>query len=340
MSLASFVAPSALRFSQRPSRWSRTALLARQPTRTFASAAPAAAALALPTPTGAEKPLFQCPTCGTPYDPIPPQKLSELPDLCPECGTPVLQRRGYVDLTRSPRERTSALRSLLTAPRKQSIFQLPTVSYAYERGWRSQFKRAGFPGIDRELALFLDHALPAERVLDLSCGSGLMARRLASSGRFGRVVAADFSDAMLRETVDRARRDVTVPEFDVVRADVAALPFVDAAFNAVHAGAALHCWPNVQDGLSEVRRVLAPGGRFFATTFFQLAYLPFRDVLQDRPRLMQAVKTAEDLIPVELPYRFFEKDELEYLFKAAGFTAVEVEGQRGCAIIRCEKPKV
>ena len=40
----------------------------------------------------------------------------------------------------------------------------------------------------------------------------------------------------------------------------------------MHAGAALHCWPRLEDGLREIRRVLAPGGRFFATTFLQGAY--------------------------------------------------------------------
>ena len=40
-----------------------------------------------------------------------------------------------------------------------------------------------------------------QTVIDLSCGSGLMARRLAKSRRFGRVIAVDFSENMLK--VDR-----------------------------------------------------------------------------------------------------------------------------------------
>ena len=58
-----------------------------------------------------------------------------------------------------------------------------------------------------------------------------------------------------------------VPE--LLRADVAALPLRSGAIAAVHAGAAMHCWPQLESGLAEIRRVLKPGGRFYATTFFQ-----------------------------------------------------------------------
>lgn len=39
------------------------------------------------------------------------------------------------------------------------------------------------------------------------------------------------------------------------------------AVAAVHAGAAIHCWPNPQAALAEISRVLRPGGVFVASTF-------------------------------------------------------------------------
>eukprot|EP00177_Eucheuma_denticulatum_P006396 GFKZ01011674.1.p1 GENE.GFKZ01011674.1~~GFKZ01011674.1.p1 ORF type:complete len:345 (-),score=41.50 GFKZ01011674.1:2495-3529(-) len=293
-----------------------------------------------PTPPQSSKllALFQCPSCETPHPPIAPLKLSDFPDACTNCGSKVIQRDGYIDLTPNPDSSTSLLRNFITQRTGQSLFQLPQVSFAYERGWRSSFNRAGFPGIDKEYDMFLDFAAPASTVLDLSCGTGLMARRLATSGQFEYVIAADYSEAMLRETVARARRDVKVPEFDVIRADVAALPFVEGALDAVHSGAAIHCWPNVQDGLAEVFRVLKPGGRFFATTFLKLPYMIGRERLKDRKRLMNALVLVNDLVLGSDSYRFYEDDELEFLFKAAGFVDVNVETNRGCAIIRAWKP--
>lgn len=278
------------------------------------------------------EPLFQCPVCSKPFPPVAPLKLSDLPTACSNCGSKVVQRSGFVDLTPNATPSGTLLRNLLSQQSSQSIFQLPMVSYAYERGWRSNFKRAGFPGIDKECDMFLDFAAPASAVLDMSCGSGLMSRRLATSGEFGRVVAADYSEAMLRQAVTFARRDATVPEFDVVRADVAHLPFVDNVFDAVHSGAALHCWPNIQDGLSEIHRVLKPGGKFWATTFLKLAYIPNRKRIVNNPRLKTAAIRIEELLPGQRPYRFFEEEELEYLYKAAGFTDVSLQTMDACVI--------
>lgn len=249
-----------------------------------------------------------------------------------------MQRSGFVDMTPNASVTPSLLQNVLTQRSSQWLFQLPIVSFAYERGWRSGFQRAGFPGNEKELDFFLDFAAPAATVLDMSCGSGLMSRRLATSGEFGHVVAADYSESMLRQTVAYARRDVTVPEFDVVRADVACLPFVGNAFDAVHCGAALHCWPNLQDGLAEIRRILKPRGKFFATTFLKLAYLPNRQKLMKNPKLMNTAIRIEELLPGQRPFRFFEEDELLYLFQAAGFSDVDVEAIDGCVIIRCQKP--
>lgn len=73
-------------------------------------------------------------------------------------------------------------------------------------------------------------------VIDLSCGSGLMVRRLAKSGKFEKVVAVDFSESMLQEVIRRSKEE-SVPPFDVVRADVACMPFQDDSVDAIHSGA-------------------------------------------------------------------------------------------------------
>jgi SAM-dependent methyltransferase len=93
-----------------------------------------------------------------------------------------------------------------------------------------------------------------EEILDLGCGDGQLTERLAASG--AHVVAVDASAEMVAAA--RGRGVVATV------ADAAALPFADASFDAVFSNAVLH-WVRDQDGMmSEVRRVLRPGGRFVA----------------------------------------------------------------------------
>jgi trans-aconitate methyltransferase len=97
-------------------------------------------------------------------------------------------------------------------------------------------------------------AAPGERILDLGCGDGQLTQRIASTG--ASVVGVDASPEMVAAA--RARG---------IAAKLAAaelLPGPDAAFDAVFSNAALH-WVQDQDAMMmQVRRVLAPGGRFVA----------------------------------------------------------------------------
>lgn len=96
-----------------------------------------------------------------------------------------------------------------------------------------------------------------ERVLDLGCGTGHLADRIAGSG--ASVVGVDSSREMLAEA--RA----THPALPFVRADARRLPF-EGSFDAVLSNAVLH-WVDERDqddALSSVRDALRPGGRFVA----------------------------------------------------------------------------
>jgi demethylmenaquinone methyltransferase/2-methoxy-6-polyprenyl-1,4-benzoquinol methylase len=101
----------------------------------------------------------------------------------------------------------------------------------------------------RPLVEALAHAeRPVERVLDVGGGSGRGARALPVSDR----VVVDPAAGMLRQ----ARRH----GLEVVRADGARLPVVDASVDAVVVVDALHHVADRRGLLAEARRVLAPGG--------------------------------------------------------------------------------
>jgi len=97
-------------------------------------------------------------------------------------------------------------------------------------------------------------AQPGERILDIGCGDGQLTQRIAASG--ASVVGVDSSPAMVKAA--RARG------IKVDQGPAEKLPYPDHIFEAVFSNAALH-WVRGQDEmLSQVHRVLRPGGRFVA----------------------------------------------------------------------------
>ncbi|KAK3019876.1 hypothetical protein RJ639_004184 [Escallonia herrerae] len=113
-------------------------------------------------------------------------------------------------------------------------------------------------------------------IVDASCGSGLFSRLFAKSGLFSLVVALDFSENMLKQCYEFIKQEQNFPieNISLVRADISRLPFASGSVDAVHAGAALHCWPTPSAAVSilkpkvaEISRVLRPGGVFVATTY-------------------------------------------------------------------------
>jgi demethylmenaquinone methyltransferase/2-methoxy-6-polyprenyl-1,4-benzoquinol methylase len=95
---------------------------------------------------------------------------------------------------------------------------------------------------------------PGSRVLDVACGTGVVAeaaRRVVGAG--GSVVALDASLGMLRTAAPRAPRRV--------RALAERLPFPDASFDLVTMGYALRHVTDLRVTFAEFRRVLRRGGR-------------------------------------------------------------------------------
>ena len=108
---------------------------------------------------------------------------------------------------------------------------------------------------------------PGMLVADLCCGTGDLALALASRG--ARVVAADFSHPMLTHAAAKGTPRVT-------EADCLRLPFRDATFDRVTVGFGVRNFQDLGAGLSEIRRVLRPGGMAGILEFASPAPTPFR----------------------------------------------------------------
>lgn len=249
----------------------------------------------------------------------------------PEYGSKYPKRGVYWDLTINSEQDSKPFWELNSRERVGSrLFQSPFMSAIYERGYRQNFENAGFPGIDAEFAeassFFSSSSGPSGgTVLDLSCGSGFMTRRFIASGQFGAVVSADLSPSMLAETARRCDEE-QLPRPSLLRVDAARLPFPSNSLDYVHAGAAMHCWPRLPQSLSEVFRVLRPGGKFYASTFF--SSLPGTVMRRREPGGGGAGGF----------YLFEDEAEIDSFVRGAGFDEVVVRKEgRGCAIVKAIK---
>lgn len=101
--------------------------------------------------------------------------------------------------------------------------------------------------------------LIGERILDIAAGTGTSSASLAKTG--AEIVAADFSPGMIE--VGRAKH----PNITFVEADAMALPFTDGEFDAVTISFGLRNVENPKKALSEMYRVLKPGGRLVICEF-------------------------------------------------------------------------
>ncbi|MDJ0590335.1 MAG: class I SAM-dependent methyltransferase [Pleurocapsa sp. MO_226.B13] len=129
----------------------------------------------------------------------------------------------------------------------------------------------GWGGIEKEaLEVSEFFGRDPETVMDLSCGTGIMARKLAKSRSYQLIIALDYSESMLKMLIDQIRLEKTTNTFEnlvVIRGDAESIPLISNSIDAIYAGAAMHCWSNPQKAIEEVYRVLRPGGKIFATTF-------------------------------------------------------------------------
>lgn len=104
-------------------------------------------------------------------------------------------------------------------------------------------------------ALLAPHMVGSGPALEIGVGTGLVALAVQEQGRS--VIGVDISRAMIRRAQSRLG-----PDTRVALADAMALPIADGALECVFGAHVLHLVSDVAAVMTEVARVLRPGGRF------------------------------------------------------------------------------
>ncbi len=127
--------------------------------------------------------------------------------------------------------------------------------------YESHFVPAIFKRWAEELVRFAG-LYACQKVLDVACGTGAVARAAAVAvGPEGRVTGADLNPGML----EVARR--TAPGIEWVQADATALGFDDHSFDVVICQSALMFFPDPTAAVREMARVAKPGGKVVLQTW-------------------------------------------------------------------------
>ena len=154
-----------------------------------------------------------------------------------------------------------------------------------------------------------------DRVLDVACGTGIVAREAAAAaGETGRVVGLDVNAEMLR--VATAVSADTRPRIEWRQGNAMSLPFADAAFDVVTCEQALAFFSDPVAALAEMRRVLGRGGRAVVGVCRPLEYSATYTVLADA---LDRHIGPEAAAMMRSPFSRWTPKEFRHLFTAAGF---------------------
>jgi ubiquinone/menaquinone biosynthesis C-methylase UbiE len=163
------------------------------------------------------------------------------------------------------------------------------------------------------------------RVLDVACGTGVVARLAAEAVDVeGRVAALDLNPAMLAVASELPAVDSAPIEW--VEGDAQALPFAEASFDVVCCQLGLQFFPDRERALREMKRVLVPGGRAVVMAWREIDRAPGFAVLA--AALGRTISADAEAL-MRAPFALSDAGELSRLIKSAGFSDCAIRAETG-----------
>lgn len=144
---------------------------------------------------------------------------------------------------------------------------------------------------------------PTDRVLEVGFGGGYLLQRMAAQVTDGRLAGVDISPAIVAAAQNRFRRAIQAGQIELRCAPVEALPYPAQTFTKVYSVNSIFYWQDLPQAISEMRRVLADGGRL-ALCFTCKASLERKGFAQN--------------------IRLYDADDVAQVMQAHGFREIQV----------------
>lgn len=164
---------------------------------------------------------------------------------------------------------------------------------------------------------------PGQRVLDVACGTGVLAREAASRvGPSGYVVGIDPSPGMISVARQRAAT------IDWREGVAERLPFPDQSFDVVVSQFGLMFFTDSTNALREMLRVLVPGGQFAIAVWDAVESMP---AYHSEATLLDRLAGPKAGAALRAPFALGDLGTLAATFSAAGVASVDIATHRGTA---------
>jgi ubiquinone/menaquinone biosynthesis C-methylase UbiE len=186
------------------------------------------------------------------------------------------------------------------------------------------YEKFQVPAIFEPLARLLLDRVALEvgaHVLDVACGTGVVARNVAAIvGERGKVIGVDFNQSMLDVAATTVPPGISNIEWR--QADASDLPIADATMDVAICQQGLQFFPDKLSALREMHRALKPGGSAWLAVWQSPEHSPVNHAQNEvlgRYLGPEAAKVSR------APFSLGDRDELHSLMRAANFQGIEIQ---------------
>lgn len=213
--------------------------------------------------------------------------------------------------------------------KKQQVERMfDNIAHRYD--FLNRFLSLGIDSVWRRKAIKILNTVKPKSVLDIATGTGDVAFEIQKKLETEKLVGLDLSEGMLKYAREKSKKRGLEDKITFIKGDSENLEFKDNSFEGVIVSFGVRNFENINKGLSEIYRVLKPGGKLVILEFSKPKKFPvknlynfyFTNILPLWGKLISKDQSAYTYLP-ESVKAFPEGNEFCRIMEQQGFTKVE-----------------